>query len=67
MLQTVQDYPRWDEEEALLRYMLLDYNKLYTQFRDIRAAPGTQLGSARTPLLGTCIAFPMAKRSLRTS
>lgn len=38
ILQTLQDYPRWDQEGALLRYLPLDYDKLYPEFRDIRGA-----------------------------
>ena len=38
ILQTVQDYPRWDQEGALLHYQPLNFFKVHSEFRDIRAA-----------------------------
>ncbi|KAI8947947.1 ABC transporter [Xylaria longipes] len=35
---TLHDYPRWDQEGALLHYQPLDFYKLYPAFRDIRGA-----------------------------
>ncbi|KAJ3937959.1 uncharacterized protein N0V96_011958 [Colletotrichum fioriniae] len=38
ILQTLQDYPRWDQEGALLRYKPLDFDKIHPGFRDIWAS-----------------------------
>ncbi|KAF2970130.1 hypothetical protein GQX73_g3469 [Xylaria multiplex] len=38
ILQTLHDYPRWDQQGALLHYQPLDFYKLYPTFRDIRGA-----------------------------
>lgn len=38
ILQTLHDYPRWDQEGALLRYQPLDFEQIHPAFRDIRAA-----------------------------
>jgi hypothetical protein len=38
ILQTLHDYPRWDQEGALLHYQPLDYYKLYPAYRHIRGA-----------------------------
>ncbi|KAI1746696.1 hypothetical protein F4782DRAFT_544957 [Xylaria castorea] len=38
ILQTLHDYPRWDQEGALLHYQPLDFYKLYPGSRDIRGA-----------------------------
>ncbi|KAE9581960.1 hypothetical protein CGMCC3_g2275 [Colletotrichum fructicola] len=38
ILQTLQDYPRWDEEGALLRYKPLNYDKIHPGFRDVFGA-----------------------------
>ncbi|KAL9563856.1 hypothetical protein ACKAV7_012028 [Fusarium commune] len=38
ILQTLHDYPRWDQEDALLHYAPLNFNKIHPAFRDIRAA-----------------------------
>lgn len=34
ILQTVHDYPRWDQEGALLRYKPLNFFKIHPNFRD---------------------------------
>lgn len=34
ILQTVHDYPRWDQEGALLRYKPLNFDKIHPNFRD---------------------------------
>ncbi|KAG9250324.1 ABC transporter [Emericellopsis atlantica] len=38
ILQTLQDYPRWDQEGALLHYAPLNFDNTHPAFRDIRAA-----------------------------
>ncbi|KAF4985367.1 hypothetical protein FGRMN_11228 [Fusarium graminum] len=38
ILQTLHDYPRWDQEDALLHYAPLNFDKIHPAFRDIRAA-----------------------------
>lgn len=38
MLQTLHDYPRWDQEGALLHYIPIDFYKVQPSFRDIRGA-----------------------------
>ncbi|KAH8593135.1 ABC transporter [Bisporella sp. PMI_857] len=38
ILQTLQDYPRWDQEGALLHYQPLNFYNVHPAFRDIRAA-----------------------------
>lgn len=38
ILQTLHDYPRWDQEGALLRYQPLDFYKIDPSFRDVRGA-----------------------------
>ncbi|KAH6645315.1 ABC transporter [Truncatella angustata] len=38
ILQTLHDYPRWDQEGALLHYQPLDFDAIHPAFRDIRAA-----------------------------
>lgn len=37
-LQTLQDFPRWKEEGALLNYSPLGFDKIYPGFRDTDAA-----------------------------
>lgn len=34
ILQTVHDYPRWDQDGALLRYKSLNLDKIHPEFRD---------------------------------
>lgn len=34
ILQTLHDYPRWDQEGALLHYKPLNFNKVHPAFRD---------------------------------
>ncbi|RWA13550.1 hypothetical protein EKO27_g1526 [Xylaria grammica] len=38
ILQTLHDYPRWDEEGALLHYLPLNFYDLEPSFRDLRGA-----------------------------
>ncbi|KAF2031449.1 ABC transporter [Setomelanomma holmii] len=38
VLQTLHDYPRWDQEGALLHYQPANFYKVHPAFRDIRAA-----------------------------
>ncbi|KIL93869.1 abc transporter [Fusarium avenaceum] len=38
ILQTLHDYPRWDNEDALLHYAPLNFDKVHPAFRDVRAA-----------------------------
>jgi hypothetical protein len=38
MLQTLHDYPRWDQEGALLHYIPLNYSAIHPSFRDLRGA-----------------------------
>ncbi|KAI1639506.1 ABC transporter [Biscogniauxia mediterranea] len=38
ILQTLQDYPRWDSEGALLHYAPLNFYDIHPDFRDVRAA-----------------------------
>ncbi|KAI3326058.1 ABC transporter [Xylariaceae sp. AK1471] len=38
ILQTLHDYPRWDQEGALLHYIPLNYYDVYPSFRDLRGA-----------------------------
>ncbi|CCF45548.1 ABC transporter [Colletotrichum higginsianum] len=38
ILQTLQDYPRWDREGALLRYKPLNFDKIHPGFRDVWAS-----------------------------
>ena len=38
ILQTLHDYPRWDEEGALLRYKPLGFDKIYDAFKDVNGA-----------------------------
>ncbi|KAJ4249862.1 hypothetical protein NW762_012205 [Fusarium torreyae] len=38
ILQTLHDYPRWDHEDALLRYAPMNFEKIHPAFRDVRAA-----------------------------
>ncbi|TQN66294.1 1-aminocyclopropane-1-carboxylate synthase-like protein 1 [Colletotrichum shisoi] len=38
ILQTLQDYPRWDQEGALLRYKPLNFDKIHPGFRDVWAS-----------------------------
>lgn len=38
ILQTVHDYPRWDQEGALLHYKPLNFDKIHPAFRDVRGA-----------------------------
>ncbi|WYZ33988.1 hypothetical protein EsH8_I_000264 [Colletotrichum jinshuiense] len=38
ILQTLHDYPRWDQEGALLHYQPLNFYKVHPAFRDIRGA-----------------------------
>ncbi|KAI8652101.1 hypothetical protein NCS56_01427000 [Fusarium sp. Ph1] len=45
-LQTLQDFPRWKEEGALLNYAPLGFDKIYPDFRDIDAAYYGFLGLA---------------------
>ncbi|PVI00635.1 periplasmic binding protein-like II, partial [Periconia macrospinosa] len=34
ILQTLQDFPRWKKQEALLKYAPLNFSKIYPEFRD---------------------------------
>jgi hypothetical protein len=36
--QTVHDFPRWEEQGALLHYAPVGFNKIYPPMRDVRAA-----------------------------
>ncbi|KAH6953815.1 ABC transporter [Ilyonectria sp. MPI-CAGE-AT-0026] len=38
ILQALQDYPRWDQQGALLHYAPINYYNVYPPFRHIRAA-----------------------------
>ncbi|RGP81434.1 ABC transporter [Fusarium longipes] len=38
ILQTLHDYPRWDNEDALLHYEPLNFDKIHPAFRDVRGA-----------------------------
>ncbi|KAF2970574.1 hypothetical protein GQX73_g3005 [Xylaria multiplex] len=38
ILQTLHDYPRWDNEGALLHYLPLDFYSIQPSFREIRGA-----------------------------
>ncbi|KAF6831093.1 extracellular solute-binding protein family 1 [Colletotrichum musicola] len=38
ILQTLQDFPRWDEQGALLRYKPLLFDKIHPGFRDVFSA-----------------------------
>ncbi|OLN85457.1 hypothetical protein CCHL11_08086 [Colletotrichum chlorophyti] len=38
ILQTLQDFPRWDQEGALLRYKPLNFDRIHTGFRDVWGA-----------------------------
>ncbi|KAM6511353.1 hypothetical protein FALCPG4_016357 [Fusarium falciforme] len=52
-LQTLQDFPRWKEEGALLNYFPLGFDKIYPGFRDTDAAYYRFLGFGWQLILNT--------------
>ncbi|WAO96316.1 Hypothetical protein NCS54_01398500 [Fusarium falciforme] len=52
-LRTLQDFPRWKEEGALLNYFPLGFDKIYPGFRDTDATYHGFLGFGWQPILNT--------------